>query len=67
MDEAWAGIAQVSQKGDANIVGWCAVHGGSCRCPFHGVRAPPGVVMLAPPTIPHNASRAKIEGPRERE
>ena len=38
MDEAWAGIAQVSQKGDANIVGWCAVHGGSCRCPFHGAR-----------------------------
>jgi hypothetical protein len=30
------------------------------------VRAPPGIVMFAPPTAPRNAERAKSEGPRQR-
>jgi hypothetical protein len=35
------------------------------RCAEHGgrVRAPPGVVMVSPPEVPRNASRAKGEGP----
>jgi hypothetical protein len=30
------------------------------------VRAPPGVVMVAPPEVPRNAERAQCEGPRPR-
>jgi hypothetical protein len=28
----------------------------------YGVRAPPGVVMVAPPEVPRNAERAQCEG-----
>ena len=32
------------------------------ECAFHGVRDPPGVVMLSPLTILRNASMAQCEG-----
>jgi hypothetical protein len=36
--------------------------GGYVACSY-GVPAPPGVVMVSPPEVPRNASRAQSEGP----
>ena len=38
---------------------------GSCRCAFRGVLAPPGIVMVAPPEVPRNASRVQSKGPHQ--
>src|SRR5215208_548892 len=42
----------------------CDEHGESCHSALRGVRAPPGVVMVAPPEVPRNASRTRSLGPR---
>src|SRR5215204_83687 len=34
----------------------------SCKCAFRGVRAPPGVVMVAPQTLLRKAEEAQSEG-----
>src|SRR5215213_2750122 len=37
----------------------CAEHGESCHSALRGVRAPPGVVMVAPLDLPRNAEGAR--------
>src|SRR5215213_5218920 len=37
----------------------CAEHGESCHSALGGVRAPPGILIVAPPEIPRNAEWAQ--------
>src|SRR5215218_9361580 len=40
----------------------CAEHGGVAGTDWHGVRVPPGVVMLSPPEVARNSSRTQNKG-----
>jgi hypothetical protein len=40
----------------------CAEHGGVAGTDWHGVRVPPGVVMVSPPATTRNASKAQSKG-----
>jgi hypothetical protein len=43
-----------------------AEHGGVAGTDWHGVRVPPGVVILAPPRVPRNAEGEPKQRPRLR-